>query len=498
MPRRTGTDQLHRILRSLAVVEPRKERGLPGPISAGARGHSRHGDAAGDPLREGVQDHPHIQTPGQLSRVPVALFPRDLLRRAMSFTAYYRLSSQCLITSGFAAVAVTGAVDRPSLVLYGLALAASWFLDTASLRARIPEWFLNVLVPLLPPRRRPRLPPVLTLGGDLPAAPGSVRGALKALTASSDRDYAYLFLVSFAQLLAASALTVNITFLLSLAPVLYFGGQHDHALRDAARRGARPRAGVLRAVVPDPGGRPGAFELFRLFPASHVALLSVAMTGVMFLLSIPLFLLLPRMALGIYGRPAGPARLVSGFSERVELGRGRPHQRVRGDRYARPDGCRSGAAARGPQMEGHGTRSLRRKELDPEIGHPGNRGAKGRIFKLEESAQGTVLLEQTFFLEALTTDLLFASHRVLAISSEIGGLQRDRSTGGLFTRREPSRKIRYRAVSDITRPDSDLIRQYSLPIPEGIPQDRAAASRGGPTRGQPGAQHREERRPSLR
>jgi len=62
------------------------------------------------------------------------------------------------------------------------------------------------------------------------------------------------------------------------------------------------------------------------------------------------------------------------------------------------------------------------------------------------------LIRQTFFVEALSTDVIFATHKVLAISKDVGTLWKD-SAESLYTARPPMAKIRYFAVSDPIRPN---------------------------------------------
>jgi len=63
---------------------------------------------------------------------------------------------------------------------------------------------------------------------------------------------------------------------------------------------------------------------------------------------------------------------------------------------------------------------------------------EGRFFKLEEFTHSRYLLSQTYFLEALSTDVVFASRKVLAVSKDVGYLQQD-SSDGLYTSRHTFR-----------------------------------------------------------
>ena len=144
--------------------------------------------------------------------------------------------------------------------------------------------------------------------------------ALKLMTRSTDRDYVYLYLVSFAQLLAASTLTIDLTFALSLL-MFFLAGTTTLVLFEMRRSNARAQSqgGVFPLVVRREARGTG-LELFSPFPAASVSLISLAMTATILLLAVPIFFLMPRMAIGFYARPARSTQMVSGFTEEVTLG----------------------------------------------------------------------------------------------------------------------------------------------------------------------------------
>lgn len=141
----------------------------------------------------------------------------------MSFARYFKLSSYCLIGSGYVAIAATGSIDFMALGVFGCAFVASWFIDTARLYARIATWALNVLalayIPffLIDYKLLSHSFMVSTIHLVF------LMSAVKILTLTRDRDYAYLYLVSFAELLAASTLAIDITFALSFFVFLVSG-----------------------------------------------------------------------------------------------------------------------------------------------------------------------------------------------------------------------------------------------------------------------------------
>ncbi len=384
----------------------------------------------------------------------------------MTFAQYFKASSYCLIASGFLAVASTGAIDRISLAFFASVLIGSWFTDTGRLRQKIPVWMLNCAA----------IASLLFFAADIRLLSRSflvsivhfvfLIAAIKLFTLSKDRDYALLYLISFALLLAASILTVNLLFGVWYLAFL-FSGIISLVLFEMRRSNARmqSRARVQPLVTPRKLQGTG-FELFSPFPSRLLSEMMAGITLLVLLLAIPLFFLLPRMNLGLYRPPLGNTRFLSGFSDRVELGRiGTILQsdalvmRVRISQSL--SGLPAGLKWRGLSFDFYDGRSWSRSDL--------NRSAiptQGRYYKLETTTQGTNWIDQTFFIEALSTDVIFAAHKALAVSRDVGALQRDFSEN-LFASRRRKSKVRYSAISDPILPDPAKISDLS-PIPPEI------------------------------
>jgi hypothetical protein len=77
------------------------------------------------------------------------------------------------------------------------------------------------------------------------------------------------------------------------------------------------------------------------------------------------------------------------------------------------------------------------------------------------------VLVQTVFLEPMTTDVVFGIHKVLAVSSELGLLERD-AADTVYANTVKAGTIRYSVVSDLARPDPREIGSSSGPLPREI------------------------------
>ncbi len=384
----------------------------------------------------------------------------------MSFDRCFKLSSFCLIASGFIAIAATGSIDSFSLLTFGFVLVAGWFVDTARLQRIVPRWAQNAAALMALP--------IYLVDYELLSRSFFLSiihvifyvAALRVLTRSSDRDYVYLYLLSFAELVGASALTVDFTFVLAFALFLV-SGVSTLVLLEMKRSNAQNRnpdkVHSLGAELAAEG--PARTTQMAAFPVSAFAALSLTLTLMILFLAVPLFVLLPRVSLGMYRRPGGPTRLLSGFTERVELGMigtikksDKVVMRVKlGDSGFTVPGS---IKWRGIALDHYDGRAWSRSDRHRQFLfiQPQDRfgPAGGEYFQFDTSVLSPKILEQTFFLEALSTDVIFASHRVKAISRDVGFLQQDTS-GNLFSFTHPYSRLRYKAMSDLTPPDPSLV-----------------------------------------
>ncbi len=388
----------------------------------------------------------------------------------MSFARYFRISSFCLIASGFVAIAATGALDLPSIVLFSAALIASCFIDTGRLHRRLSGWVLNSLtlayfpLYLVDYKFLSRSYMVSTLHLVFFVA------ALKLLTQVRDRDYVFLYLISFAELLAASTLSIDMTFALSLG-IFLLSAVSTLMLFEMRRSNARAlEKGSLQPPVIPSGMDGTGLELFSRFPAGKVAAISLISTLMIVLVAIPLFFLLPRRSLGLLNRPSGQTQFISGFSEKVELGEiGRIKESdavvMRVKISQQPAGFPQELKWRGIALDRYDGRVWSRSDLRRRAVTQQEAG----FYKVEEYSHGRTRISQTFFLEALSTDVVFAARKVLAVSRDIGFIQRD-SSDGLYTLRHMLRKLRYVAISELPDAMDPPLDSGSWPIPEEVKQ----------------------------
>src|SRR5215212_8379387 len=134
----------------------------------------------------------------------------------MNFDSYFRLISYGFIASAFSALALTGELYAIPAVLYTLALAVCFYADArGTTRFRLREWMWRLLTALYIPFMvidatifTNRIMALVHLS--------LFASAAKLFQNKTDRDWVFLYLIAFFQMLLASGLTFNATFVASL------------------------------------------------------------------------------------------------------------------------------------------------------------------------------------------------------------------------------------------------------------------------------------------
>ncbi len=137
--------------------------------------------------------------------------------------AYFRTTSYALVTTAFLAISLTGSLDGISIALYSIAVVVCFYRDVrGAQRLRLREWMWRALSIAYVPfvfidgavisRNRVLALVHMTL----------FVSAAKLFQNKRDRDWVFLYLIAFFQMLLAAGLTFNATFVASLATFLFF------------------------------------------------------------------------------------------------------------------------------------------------------------------------------------------------------------------------------------------------------------------------------------
>jgi transglutaminase-like putative cysteine protease len=384
----------------------------------------------------------------------------------MSISTHFRISSYVLIASGFLAAASAG-IDSVLFAILGCILVSSWFIPRSRFRRAIPKWTLPMAALA-----------ILSAGYlDWKCLSHSLLlgvlhvlllfAAMMLLIQSSDRDFGCLYLLSFGALLEGALLTDSPIMFVCLC--LFLASGISSLLLFEMRQSNRVAVAgtTLRPLVVAKSLGGTGLELFSGFPLRALSAQALVLFFLVLLLAVPFFFLLPRVSLGIHRSPSARQTFISGFSERAELGAiGTIKKSADLVMKVKVD---SPPEKLPPDLKWRGI------ALDYFDGKAWSCGRPERVriptqggyFKLEQSAQGPELLMQTFLMEPIATDIVFASHKVLAVSTDLGWVERDNS-GNVFSMTPRSGEIRYGAISDISKVDPTLFSPFPAPLPEEI------------------------------
>jgi protein-glutamine gamma-glutamyltransferase len=218
---------------------------------------------------------------------------------------FFQFSLLGLVSSGYLAVAGSGYLDAPTLVLTGAGLLLRALLIAGVVRLQIPEATVRLLA-------------IgylsffgidyLFLSRDLLTATIHlvfILAVTKILTAKTSRDYLYTAVIAFLELLAAAILSIEINFVFFLALYLLFaiGALSSGEIRRSLEKSAATPRGSLGSFHP------------------RLALVSVLATLGILVITGGLFFLLPRTAEAAFSRLMAHRRyLLPGFSNQVTLG----------------------------------------------------------------------------------------------------------------------------------------------------------------------------------
>jgi protein-glutamine gamma-glutamyltransferase len=230
--------------------------------------------------------------------------PRAGINPQLSVERFFQFSVLCLVASGYLAVAGSGYLDLPTIVLTGAGLVLRALLVTGAVKLKISDRLVTLLtlayIGFYP------LDYFFLSRAFLQATVHLVfyLAVVKILTARSNRDYLYTAVIAFLEILAAAILSASLNFLLFLGLYLL------------SAIAAFTSAEIRRAMQkPHQIARSG---LRRFHP--RLAALAVFVTCGILVLTAGLFFLLPRGPNATLSRLVSRRLHVPGFSNEVTLG----------------------------------------------------------------------------------------------------------------------------------------------------------------------------------
>jgi transglutaminase-like putative cysteine protease len=396
----------------------------------------------------------------------------------MSFTTYFRLTSYATIAAAALALFVAGGIGAWLAVAFTVVMLAGWKLEDTRWQLTERAALIVIVVSLLFFYLDWRvLTPYLQIEFLETGQRASVEitvlahmilflSAVKLLQRKVDRDWFFLYLISFFEVLLAAGLSVSPAFIVTLTLYLLFALSTVVAFEiQKARRKVTPTQTRL-LVPPDT-------SLFRKLPmrlwrrryleTRRLPLVSLGLLLLIIVLALPFFLIAPRTASSALKRGGGGLAGFIGFSDNVTLGE---IGRLKGSdeifMHVRVENSNAGPVA-GLRWRG--------VALDQFTGRAWKKSAAAERFEKKESDRGFFqlgttedvqrLTTQAFFLEPVDTPVLFGAPRVVAVQGRLPFVRVD-AEGAIQTRSHDQERVIYKVYSDTTEPSPAVLRSDVL------------------------------------
>jgi transglutaminase-like putative cysteine protease/Ca2+/Na+ antiporter len=397
----------------------------------------------------------------------------------MSFSTYFRLTSYATVAAAALALFVAHGVGTWLAVGFALITIAAWkFEETRwQLSERVALIIIIASLPLFYVDWR-----ILTVNLDLEFLETSQRtnvevtvlahlilflSAVKLLQVKADRDWFFLYLISFFVVLLAAGLSTSPVFLLTLTLYLLciLSTVVAFEIQKARRKVQATQTRIL--IAPDSTiFRKLSIQRWRrrYHETRRLPLVSLALLLFIVVLALPFFLIAPRTRANALTRSGnGLAGMFVGFSDRVRLGEiGRLK---RSDEIVMHVRLEANGAGSSKDLRWRGV------ALDEFTGREWIKSSTAQRFEKKESDSGLFqvgttedlrrLTAQTFFVEPLDTPVLFGLPRIVAVQGRLPFVRVD-SEGSAQSRPHDQERAVYRVYSDTLTPDPSVLRADGL------------------------------------
>ena len=400
----------------------------------------------------------------------------------MPFSSYFRITSYATVLTAALALLVAGGISGWSMAIFAIVAAIAFKLEgtrwqlseriaLAIILSSIPAFYFDwrVLTPAWLNGVSDSTPD--PFGKNLPG--GGVEVAvlahmilfltvIKLLQRKADRDWFFLYLISFFTVLLAAGLTVSPMFLATLIVYLFAALSTVVAFEiQKARRKVTPRQ--TRLLVP-----PDA-TLFQKIPmrlwrrkyleTRRLPLVSVGLLLLIIVLALPFFLIAPRTASTALRRGGKGVSGFIGFSDNVLLGQiGELKASDEVFMHVRVDNLGAARAAdlrwRGVALDEFNGKAWKKSSA---AARAQRKDSETGFFPLGTTQDVSQLTAQTFMIEPVDTPVIFAAPRAVAVQGELHTINVD-SEAGLQAAFHPDRRLIYKAYSDTSQPGVNVLR----------------------------------------
>ncbi len=371
-----------------------------------------------------------------------------MISRPNYFEPFFKAISYLVVFCGFLSLLVAGDFDLIVTVLFLAVLIGAWFLEDTrwQVSERVGTALFVIIVPLFYVGWKYKLVGFIgsdTLIADVLSKMILILAGIKLLQKKSDRDWIFLYLISFFEVLLAAGLSVTPLYLASF--ILYLLVSICAVISFEIRK-------TSRFVQLDEKAALNEARIFRL-PLTAISLLVLIIV-----LAMPLFFLLPRVGGAGVGGSKSAFSTVTGFSDSVKLGAiGRLKQNdetVMRIRVEKNGGNPGNLYWRGVTLDTFDNKvwSKSKNSLRDSVKRTGK-----DFFKIDYLSNTEDVVIQTVYLEPIDAPVLFTLARPVAVQGNFEYLYSDYE-GSLSFSRESYERISYKVYSDINRPPVEVLK----------------------------------------
>jgi len=376
----------------------------------------------------------------------------------MNFETFFKSISYGAVFCGFLALWVSGAFGALGTGLFIAVMIAAWFLEGS--RWQISERIGTALIVLALPAYyfAFKLQWISFVGTEtvVVALLSSMilsLSAIKLLQKKGDRDWIFLYLMSFFEVLLAAGLSISALYLATFLVYLLVMvcAIIAYEMRKTAREVEHKISGTTPTKLDTELKTPFTLRLRKLPVAALTLIIFIVV------LATPLFFMLPRVGGAGLGGNQGKLGTQTGFSDKVKLGGfGRISQndavvmRVRMENKA--DNL-SDKYFRGTALDTFDNQTWSRSKQNTK--EPYVKG-NSEVIKVDVPSGREDLTLQTIYLEPLDTNILFAMPRAIAFQGNFPILTRD--TYGSVSYQWSTERSSYKVLSDRSQPSVERLR----------------------------------------
>ena len=376
-----------------------------------------------------------------------------MLSKLNNFDLFFRILSYLAVLCGFLSLWISGTFGIVITLIFLAIFAIAWFLEES--RWQLSEKLGTVLVVLALPLfyigwkfRVFGFANTETMIADVLARLILSLTVIKLMQKKSDRDWVFLYLLAFFEVLLAAGLSIS---------ALYLGSFLLYLLVTVCAIIVFEIRKTSKAIDEKTQHKPTQIKNAKShnlnkLPLRRLPMTSLSLIVLIILLAAPMFFLLPRVGgAGIGGNQNG-ASTITGFSDRVSLGDiGKIQQN---DQVAMRVRLENSKNSTNPRWRGIALDNFDNKTWSKSrknVREPFNRDEKGTI-KVDFAESQNDIVIQTFYLEPMDTQILFALSRPVTIQGNFSTLTKD-SEGGIQFFRSNFERISYKVYSDTSLPN---------------------------------------------